>query len=48
MGDLNLEMKYHPANKEVVLQRFQNGKLIDNDSDGDIVRYMNKRSTGFF
>lgn len=42
MNKLYLQMKYHPAKKEVEFHRFENGKEIT-ISGGKLQRYMNKK-----
>ena len=42
MSKLYLQMKYHPAKKEVEFRRFENGKEIM-ISGGKLQRYMNKK-----
>lgn len=40
-----LQMKYHPAKKEVKFHRFQNGKDIPIRRDSKLIAYMNRRGS---
>lgn len=43
MGAQKLRMKYHPAKKEIVFQRFQNGKEVKIRNDSRLMQYMNMK-----
>lgn len=48
MSDQLLQMKYHPAKKEVEFRRFQSGKEVPIRSDSKLTKYMNKKGQFVF
>ena len=48
MNKQALQMKYHPAKKEVEFHRFQNGLEVPLKADSKLRQYMNKRGLLFF